>query len=356
MMAAPTVSVLVTTYNHASFVCECLDSLTAQTSSDFEIIITDDASADGTADVIRQWLTRTGTAAIFVRNPVNRGICANRNAALALARGRFICSLSGDDAYEPDRIERQVACFATQPTSVAVVYSDMRMVDADGRDLGISYLDYHFGREARPEANVFSRLLQGCFIPSPAAMIRREALDQVGHYDESLFYEDYDMWLRLSARFRFCHLPGNLVRYRVLPTAMSRAPSLRPAMMASTLRILQSWRGKVGAAEGDLLWRIAVRQILQREDGEARRSLALAGRSGTRAGYLLRPMLAIPGTGALIRMTYRLVLLARQLRLRGNFLRTAYRHRSARRPILRKLSVWTGLSERERSNPTFPGR
>ncbi|HLZ66445.1 MAG TPA: glycosyltransferase [Aliidongia sp.] len=327
-MAVPTVSVLVTTYNHAPFVRECLASLAEQTTRDFEIIITDDASRDGTADVIQQWLDETGTAAILVRNEANRGICANRNAALSLAKGLFVCSLSGDDAYEPDRIARQVAEFERQPPHVAVVYSDIRMIDARSRDLGITFLDHVLGNEPVPEADVFSRLLRGSFMPSPAAMIRRTALDQVGPYDESLFYEDYDMWLRLSARFRFRHLLGCLVRYRVLPTSMSHSMALRPAMMASTVRILQSWLGKVGPLESDLQWRIGLRQVLQSEDRQARRSLALAGRRGKFGRGLLARIFSVPGACTAVRQGYKIVLLARAMRLRWYFLRAAFVHRS----------------------------
>ena len=79
----PRVSVLVTSYNQARYVEQALDSLRQQTSPDFEVIITDDASTDGSADVIDGWLARTGYPAQFIRNPVNRGICANRNTALA---------------------------------------------------------------------------------------------------------------------------------------------------------------------------------------------------------------------------------------------------------------------------------
>ena len=105
---SPSVSVLVTTFNHARYVEEALESLRRQTSRDFEVIITDDASTDGCAEAIEGWLARTGFPAQFIRNAVNRGICANRNTALARARGRFVCSLSGDDAYADDRIERQL--------------------------------------------------------------------------------------------------------------------------------------------------------------------------------------------------------------------------------------------------------
>ena len=76
---SPSVSVLVTTFNHARYVEEALESLARQSSRDFEVIITDDASTDGCAEAIEGWLVRTGFAAQFIRNAVNRGICANRN-------------------------------------------------------------------------------------------------------------------------------------------------------------------------------------------------------------------------------------------------------------------------------------
>ena len=92
---APLVSVLVTTYNHAQYLEEALELAASPDLQDFEVIITDDASTDGSADVIAAWLARTGYPAQFIRNPDNRGICANRNAALARASGSFVCSLSG---------------------------------------------------------------------------------------------------------------------------------------------------------------------------------------------------------------------------------------------------------------------
>jgi glycosyltransferase involved in cell wall biosynthesis len=238
---APRVSVLVTTFNHARYVEEALDSLRYQTSRDFEVIVTDDASTDGCADVIAAWLKRTGYPAQFIRNPNNRGICANRNAALARTSGSFVCSLAGDDCYEPDRIERQLACFLAQPESVAAVYSDMSVIDADGRPARRSYLDYMLGGAAPPDGDLFVRIMAHNFLPAPAVMLRRSAIAEVGGYDESLFYEDFDMWLRLSFRFRFTYLPGRLVRYRAHESSMSRSRSNQPRMNKSRTYILTKW-------------------------------------------------------------------------------------------------------------------
>ena len=225
----PKVSVLVTTYNHARYLEEALDSLRRQTSQDFETIITDDASTDGSAEVIAAWLARTGFAAQFIRNPHNRGICANRNAALARASGIFVCSLSGDDAYAPDRIARQLAFFLTQPARVAAIYSDALVVDADGRPCG-SFMAPLLAGRAPPQGDIFERVLANNFLPAPAVMVRRSAIAAVGGYDERLFYEDIDMWLRLSHRFDVAYLPGQPVRFRVLVLVRAGKASVVPIL------------------------------------------------------------------------------------------------------------------------------
>jgi glycosyltransferase involved in cell wall biosynthesis len=316
-MSAPPVSVLVTTYNHARYVDEALESLRAQTSRDFEVIITDDASPDGTADVIAAWLARTGFPAQFIRNAENRGICANRNAALARTSGAFVCSLSGDDAYEPDRVERQLAAFLQQPERVAVVYSDAFIVDAEGRDRGVSYLSWQIPDEPPPSGRLFERFVRSCFVCAPAAMMRRSAIEAVGGYDEALVYEDYDMFLRLSYRFDFAYLPGRLVRWRELPSSLSHSRQGRAAMRASDIRILGRWVG-VGLDEEtekvilDKLWANGKLELYWRRNESARASFAAAVVPGTRLDRrLIAQLVRLPGGCETVRS---LGLLARRLR------------------------------------------
>jgi glycosyltransferase involved in cell wall biosynthesis len=281
--------VLVTTYNHAPFVVEALESLRLQTSRDFEVIIIDDASTDGCAEVIDAWLARTNFAAQFIRNPVNRGICANRNTALARASGTFVCSLSGDDAYEPERIERQLQCFLTQPEDVAAVYSDMRMVDINGRFLGRSYLEWRLNGQAPPQADLFTALLSGNFLPAPAVMVRRSAIATVGGYDESLFYEDFDMWLRLSFGFRFVYLPGLLVRFRARDDSMSTSPRYQHSMCLSRSKILTKWVNaglkdrQLGPLLDSLFWN-GVMQLRYGDSPGARESFGVVIRADIRRG------------------------------------------------------------------------
>jgi glycosyltransferase involved in cell wall biosynthesis len=255
----PLVSVFVTCYNQARYVEQALDSLLHQTSPDFEVIITDDASTDGSADVIDGWLARTGYPAQFIRNPVNRGICANRNTALARSSGAFVCSLSGDDCYEPDRIERQLENFLAQPEHVAAVYSDALIIDREGRPRDRSHLDSALDGAAPPQGDLFTRILAGNFLPAPAVMVRRSAIAAVGGYDESLFYEDLDMWLRLSVRFHFVYLPGLLVRCRRHKSSMSSSRSNVPTMLGSRSRILRKW---LNASLDDNTLRLLLNRLL----------------------------------------------------------------------------------------------
>src|SRR5262249_45817164 len=147
-----------------------------------------------------------------------------------------------------ERIEHQVSFFQKQAPDLAAIYSDAVLIDAGSRELHSSFLREKLGDTLPPEnIDLFHRLLLiNNFLPAPAVMVRREALDAVGPYDESLYYEDLFMWLELSYRFQFRFLPGRLVRYRILSTSMSHADTTGEAMSESTFRVLSAWMGRCG--------------------------------------------------------------------------------------------------------------
>lgn len=301
MSDAPAVSVLLTTYNHAQYVEQALESVAAQAFTDFELIVTDDCSTDGSADVIRRWLERTGFPATFIVNERNVGICAVRNHDLRLARGRFACSLSGDDWYEPDRLERQAGFFAAQPEDVAVVYSDVHVDDVIGSGRAPSYLATSLHGDPPPEGRVFDEILRRNFLPAAGVMLRRSAVEEVGGYDESMSFEDFDMWLRLADRFTFRHLPGYAGGYRVLATSMSSDLRWRRDMGNDRNRILLKWLGRSAGADAVIAGRVrgnamrtaswdcaatlAALQAVQHVDGSPKWRAVIA-------------MLSVPGAGA----------------------------------------------------------
>ncbi len=237
---SPAVSVLVITRNHAPFIEQALESVERQTAHDFEVVVIDDCSTDGTTESVRRWKARTRRNAHVIVNPRSRGMCENRNQFLRAARGEWIASLSGDDYYEPDRIDRQLQFFRTLPDSVGAIFGQVRVVSEAGREVGV-WFD-HWPNV--PDGRIFDRLILDNFVSATTVMIRRSAVDAVGGYDESLFYEDYDMFLRLADRYEFRYLPGIVSNYRLFSGSASRAPQYLASMSESTARLLLKWHGQ----------------------------------------------------------------------------------------------------------------
>lgn len=226
--SVPAVTVIALCYNHARFLHECLDSIAAQTVRDFQLIVTDDCSRDGSAELIADWLAEHRPDAHFIRHQRNAGLCRTLNEALALARGEFISMIATDDAWEPDKLERQLDAMRRQDADVAVVYSDAKRMDETGRLLEPDFIAAHVPECTRPSGRVFAELANRNFIPAMATLVRRSALLEVGGYDERLTYEDYDMWLRLAARHRFVYCAGTPARYRIVDTSIVRTVFFHP--------------------------------------------------------------------------------------------------------------------------------
>jgi glycosyltransferase involved in cell wall biosynthesis len=237
--ASPTVSVLALSYNHERFVDESLDAIAAQTYGDFELIIVDDCSTDDTAQRVQGWLERTTFPATFVRNENNLGVSESRNLGLSLARGEYVCTAATDDAYEPSRLEHQVACFSREGPGVAAVYGEVVTVDEQGSVLPDD--DQRWLSTGSPSGEVFEELLRENFIPSPATMMRRSCIEEVGGWDESVILDDWDLLLRLADRHRIVHCPGVAARYRMTTTGLSRDPDRAVERSRSVVRIMLKW-------------------------------------------------------------------------------------------------------------------
>jgi glycosyltransferase involved in cell wall biosynthesis len=218
----PLVTVLVACYNQASYVEECLESIKSQTYQNLELIIIDDCSGDNSATVINDWLTREQVSATLIVHDVNRGICRTFNEALALANGKYVSILAADDVYLADKIETQVAMFEELPETVGVIFSDAWRIDEGGSLLPDKFISLHRKFESVPEGRIFGDLLEGNFIPAPSALVRRSCYQTIGVYDESLVYEDYDMWLRISREYDFAFSPMISAKYRVSQDSVTR--------------------------------------------------------------------------------------------------------------------------------------
>ncbi len=238
----PLVSVLVASFNHERFIEQALDSVVSQSHRNLELIVVDDCSTDGSVDRIRRWIERTGQPTVLIDNEKNQGICAVLNQLFARSSGQFCVLLDSDDWMEPNRIEHHIKHFELLDSNVALVFGDASVRHEDGRPVGESFLGQTLGDEAIPNGEaMFDRLLAGNFIPTSAVTVRRSAIIDVGGYDESLAFDDYDMWLRLSHRFKFSYCEGVVANYRVVSSSMVHSTTWKPLMDRSMIAILQQW-------------------------------------------------------------------------------------------------------------------
>jgi GT2 family glycosyltransferase len=222
------VSVLVAAYNHERFVAESIESVCAQTHRPLELIVVDDGSSDATAAVIaaladdtRRQLERF----VFVRQR-HHGTPAALNRALRQARGEFVATLPSDDVYLPDKIDRLLALPDWADRRTAAVFGDAYYIDAHGARVGLledhsiadpaartaetrvvaHLMRWRFPPEPGPLGS-YASILRGSHIPMVSTLIRRGPLQAIGGFDESLFIEDYGLWLRLARDHRIAATP-----------------------------------------------------------------------------------------------------------------------------------------------------
>lgn len=212
-MSQPRVSVCIPVYNGAEFIAQAIESVLAQSFMDFELVILDNASIDGTLDVA----SRFADPRIRVeRNQATTGAGANWNRALRAARGEFVKLVSADDYLYEQCLERQLEGFVAGGENVVLVTSPRDIVDESGRRLmtrGLSRFGLVRGSDAR------RRVVRSGTNPlgeTASALMRASAVERVGGFDESDPYTiDVDYWMRLLETGDLFVVDGPLSAYRV---------------------------------------------------------------------------------------------------------------------------------------------
>jgi glycosyltransferase involved in cell wall biosynthesis len=180
------VSVIITTHNRRHFLREALDSVLQQDFPDKEIVVVDDGSRDDSYEEVR------GLPVRYLWQP-NRGISNARNRGVAVSAGEYIAFLDGDDLWKKKKLSTQIALMNEEGSSIS--YTDEIWI-RNGRRLNQKK------RHAKYSGNIFSRCLPLCIISPSSVVMRREIFSEVGLFDETLpVCEDYDMWLRVSAKY-----------------------------------------------------------------------------------------------------------------------------------------------------------
>jgi glycosyltransferase involved in cell wall biosynthesis len=206
----PLVSVILTCFDHEAFVAQALEGVHAQAYRPIQLIVTDDASTDGSARTIAGWLDARWPDATFIRHDTNVGLCRTLNEALDHVAGDLVTIASADDWMEPERLDRLVAELDSAPEDVGLVYSGVRLVDGDGTELALVNTE----PGSAPSGWIYRQQLAQPTVLTPTVMVRRSVYATVGGFNEDDVVEDYDMWLRVCRSFRVRHVPGALVNFR----------------------------------------------------------------------------------------------------------------------------------------------
>lgn len=204
----PRVSIMIPTYNCATFLGRAIDTALAQSYTDYEILIVDDGSTDNTRDVVVPY----GTKVRYFYQP-NGGLSSARNLALSHATGEFVAYLDADDMWCPRKLEAQVA-FLDARKECGLVHSEISVIDEDDKVLHLC-----FNQETRrpvPQGHCLADLLRRCHVQILTVLERRECFGRAGIFDEGLrIAQDYHHWIRVALQgFAIGYLPEPLAKYR----------------------------------------------------------------------------------------------------------------------------------------------
>ncbi|HEY1581441.1 MAG TPA: glycosyltransferase [Terracidiphilus sp.] len=222
MNRCPIVTVITPTYNHQNFIGHCVDSVLAQSYSNWEQIVIDDGSTDRTAEIARRY-NDPRVRYVYQENQGLEALAHTYNRALAMARGTLIAILEGDDAWPEDKLERMVEVFADP--EVVLAYGEMREIDPAGslaqrmsntsrrrKELSRSIL---FNDPVRSAAAYMLTVHGHSLVSASTAVIRRSALEAIGgfQYVPGQCYVDYPTFINLVFEGKFFHFP-EVVGYR----------------------------------------------------------------------------------------------------------------------------------------------
>lgn len=204
MSAAPKITVLMPVYNAQAFLREAIDSILAQTLTDFELLIIDDGSTDGSAAIVRSYADARIRLAVSEQN---LKLAATLNRGLDMARGDYVARMDADDVSLPARLARQAAFLDAHP--------DVGLCGTWAASFGSAR--FSMPNPAAPEG-IRAKLLFDSALVHPSIMLRRALFDRHGlRYPPLAHFEDYALWQRAARLFPLANLPEVLLRYRVSP-------------------------------------------------------------------------------------------------------------------------------------------
>ena len=223
----PKVSVIIVTYNRAELLGAAIMSVVNQTFEDFELVIVDDASRDGTSSVVKNFHDQRIK---YICHAVNKGEAGARNTGVMNASGEYIAFLDDDDEWLPEKLALQVDLLERSSAQVGIIYTGRYTIDgASEKEIGVMI--------PTKKGDLSQEIRRRNFITLSSVLLRRQCFDAVGLFDENIIFgPDYDMWIRIAPMYHFDYIAMPLVKYLVHPNSLSANYDRRAKGIETTLK------------------------------------------------------------------------------------------------------------------------
>ena len=261
-MSSPLVSVILPVYNRAAWLARAIDSVLAQSYSNFELIAVDDGSTDETPGVINRYAGR-----IAALHQPRGGAYAARNRALRVARGELIAFIDSDDAWRPDRLQHQVALM--QRPEVGLVFGDALHLSAQRTSMKRTC----FAVSPPARGHVAAQLARANFVPTTTVLARRSCIDEAcGFSEESELSADYLLWFRIALRHEVDYVDEIVADYTVHEEGISfdLGKSLRARIQLFSTELTRTTDPLARRVLRRLLMNLSLRLALATVRGRAR--------------------------------------------------------------------------------------
>lgn len=205
MIFKPLVSIIIPVYNGSNYLREAIDSALEQTYKNIEVIVINDGSIDDTERIAKSY----GDKIRYFKKE-NGGVSSALNLGLQKMKGEYFSWLSHDDAYYPEKLEKQIEFLSNFKSKNVILYSDYEFIDDNSFATGRMILDHEM-LEKKSEYALLRSAVNGNTL-----LVPKKAFDEYGFFDEYLkCTQDYEMWNRMMKTYKFVHIPGVLVKYRI---------------------------------------------------------------------------------------------------------------------------------------------
>jgi glycosyltransferase involved in cell wall biosynthesis len=222
------ISILIPAYNHQHYVLQTLDSILNDSFKDKEIVIIDDGSTDKTDEVIRKWIQKhKNEILITYKSRENRGLTKTLNELLSLSSGSYLVAIASDDYLLDGGLKSRHEYLKRNPDKYAV-FSDCIVVDNDSKKTHNSGLfEYRNANKYNlfTDSGIQKEFISNFAVPGPVLMVRRDFYKKFGEYNEEMYMEDYDLYLKFAAKKLIGFLDEKVSAYRIHDTNMSSVDS-----------------------------------------------------------------------------------------------------------------------------------